>query len=104
METQVADDWEKRRTALQGGGIYRVLREARNFPAGPNFNVGEEVKLWEITYSPYDSSSVYTFTTQGGDRKSYWLHDSEPLELLASVFEPQSQYGSRAHRRQWAVC
>lgn len=69
------------------GGTYRVLREAQSFPSGPDFKVGEVVRLRHIGYSHYDNSHVYTFETEDGGQKSYWLHDDEPLEQLTSTFE-----------------
>jgi hypothetical protein len=80
------DDYSMRRTALDVGGTYQVVREASSFPHGPDFEIGEEVVLREAGYSRYDSAYVYTFDAQGGVQKSFWLADGEPLELLTKTF------------------
>lgn len=83
----MADDWAERRTALREGGTVRVLMDARSFPAGPHFEVGEKFTLRTVGYSHYDNSYVYSFEGEDKVQKSYWLHDDEPLERLTSTFE-----------------
>lgn len=80
------DDWAERGTALRTGWTFRVRTDARRFPP-PHFKVGEELTLKSIQYSRYDSAYVYTFQGKDGAQKSFWLHDSEPLERLTSIFE-----------------
>jgi hypothetical protein len=86
IKRRMVDDWARRRTALGEGVIYRVMREAPSFPKGSHFNVGEEVRLRHVGYSPYDTAHFYTFRVHGGAEKSFWLHDDEPLERLTQTF------------------
>ena len=79
-------DWSERRTALAIGHAYRVLRTARSFPSGSDFEVGEVVTLDRVDYSRYDSSYFYAFMTASGVSKSFLLHDDEPLTTLTSTF------------------
>lgn len=81
------EDWDLRRTALEAGATYRVAVPARSIPEGPDFVVGEDVRLRQVGYSHYDSSHVYIFEAPDGRQKQYWLHDDEPLETLHEAFQ-----------------
>ena len=82
----MAGDWNERKTLFVAGTTYRVTRAAE--PPNDKFNVGERLRFRMSGYSRYDSSYVYEFEAGDQSLKSFWLHDSEPVERLTSTFEP----------------
>jgi hypothetical protein len=81
----VDDTWKKRKTFLKKDAPYRVITTTSSV-GGDNFIQGENLRLLAVYYSPYDGSHVYEFEDGDGRRKSYWLHDGDPIERL-TIFE-----------------
>src|SRR6185503_5409752 len=67
------------------GRRYRVLREAPSY-AG-TLSAGEVVEYFGAYYGIYDGVSVYAFTNDQAQERTWMLHDDEPLERWSDVFE-----------------
>jgi len=83
----MSDDWNNRKTLLHIGEAYRATLDAP-CPIGPSISAGERLLLKHVGYSHYDNAHVYTFETEGGLQKSFWLNDSDPIERVTDTFAP----------------
>jgi hypothetical protein len=79
-------EWAGRKTLLTVGKSYRVSRNTRN-PLGPDSIAGERVRLLDVGYLTYDSSYTFTFEDDASVRKSYWLNDADPSNLVTEIFQ-----------------
>jgi hypothetical protein len=90
MEKQIgrAEQWSPtwRGSPFRVGGRYVTTKSVRSFPADESLCEGEIVVYQGSGYGRYDSSSIYAFTSESGQERSWWLHDDEPMEQWLSLF------------------
>ena len=70
------------------GHRYRVKQ---NFVSGGMFRffAGEIVRFQRDSYSHYDNSFVYVFSSElDGEEKEWWLSEEQPPEIWQDYFEP----------------
>ncbi len=52
-----------------------------------SFSPGRRYRLVDVAYSRYDSSTVFTFTSDGVETQiQWWWHDDEPDSLPSEQF------------------
>lgn len=72
---------------LHLGALYIVFEPISTHAGG--FVPGQRYRLAGAGYSPYDSSTVFTFEEDGTELSAgWWWHDDEPDSLPAERFHP----------------
>jgi len=70
--------------------VGRAYAARESFPGFPDLEFVASIHyvLLHVSYSHYDSSTVFRFQAVGtGDQVSWWWHDDEPDELCLQRFE-----------------
>lgn len=65
---------------------YRVLQEAPSYSGTGQLIMGEILKFVGSSYGTYDGVSVYVFTGESGEEKTWALHDDESLDSWTDIF------------------
>lgn len=73
------------------GRRYRVLKDAPAYEG--RLSPGEVVKYFGAYVGIYDGVSVYAFTDEHGQERTWVLRDDEPLESWSSVFSAEPDAG-----------
>lgn len=74
-----------RRDLFKAGTRYAVKSLIRQGP-GERFEAGELLTFVSAGYSHYDGEFAYEFEDTHGRGRMWCLHDSQPIELAASLF------------------
>ena len=73
------------------GHRYRVLKEAQSYQG--HLTVGEEVEYFGAYVGIHDGVSVYAFTNDEGQERTWMLGDEESLDGWVEVFAPTTKAG-----------
>jgi hypothetical protein len=73
------------------GHHYRVLKDAPSYHG--RLHAGELLRYFGAYIGTYDGVSVYAFTNEDGQERTWILRDDEPLESWSSIFaaEPNAK-------------
>lgn len=79
-------DWTIRSSLLTHDQLYWVVKST-GLTGKFGLTQGQCVKFQDCGYSPYDGGYEYRFRTSAGDERVFFLHDSEDISILLTVFE-----------------